>query len=578
MINLYAPLLLYSVFLITICKCSQSDPLLDPVNFSFKHFYNKSNSATDSCERTQESASLHLWNLLSEKLTATFPLDPIQENYVRRVRGCVFSAVTPTAFSSKPKLVAVSQDVLQGILDLDLAVAESDTFLEFVSGGKIKPGTVPLAHRYGGHQFGSWAGQLGDGRAHLLGEYTNRCGDRWELQLKGSGKTPYSRNGDGRAVLRSSVREFLCSEAMHHLGIPTSRAASLVVSDDPVWRDQFYNGNVKKERGAVVLRVAKSWFRIGSLEILAHSGELDLLRKLLDFVIEEHFPLIDIQDTNKYLEFFSRVLSETANLIALWMSVGFAHGVCNTDNFSLLSITIDYGPFGFMESYDADFVPNASDDEGRYKIGNQANVGMFNLNKLLQALNPLLDARQKQQALQILEGYPQLYYNRFYELFKAKLGILGESEDDKTVIVTFLNLMEDTKADFTMTFRQLSEITQAQLEDLSISQEFWALHDLVKHKLFPQWVTMYLLRLKSHPSDSDVERRRRMLNTNPRYVLRNWMAESAVRKAENNDFSEVRLLHQVLQHPFRKQAVAEKAGYASRPPSWAKELKVSCSS
>ncbi|XP_078519559.1 protein nucleotidyltransferase YdiU-like isoform X2 [Lissotriton helveticus] len=550
MVNLSAPLLLCSVFLITICKCSQSDPLLDPVNFSFKHFYTNSNSATDICKRTLDSTSLQLWNLSSEKLSATFPLDPIQENYVRRVRGCVFSAVTPTPFSSKPILVAVSQEVLQGILDLDISVVGSDEFLEFVSGGKVKPGTVPLAHRYGGHQFGSWAGQLGDGRAHLLGEYTNRCGDRWELQLKGSGKTPYSRNGDGRAVLRSSAREFLCSEAMHHLGIPTSRAASLVVSDDPVWRDQLYNGNVKKERGAVVLRVAKSWFRIGSLEILAHSGELDLLRKLLDFVIEEHFPLIDIQDTNKYLEFFSRVLSETANLIALWMSVGFAH----------------------------DFVPNTSDDEGRYKIGNQANVGMFNLNKLLQALKPLMDDRQKQQALQMLEGYPQLYYNRFFELFKAKLGILGESEDDETVIVTFLNLMEDTKADFTMTFRELSEITQAQLEDLSISKEFWALQDLVEHKLFPQWVTMYLLRLKSHPSDSDVERRGRMLKTNPRYVLRNWMAESAVRKAENNDFSEVRLLHQVLQHPFRKQAVAEKAGYASRPPSWAKDLKVSCSS
>ncbi|EMP37027.1 hypothetical protein UY3_05832 [Chelonia mydas] len=187
-------------------------------------------------------------------------------------------------------------------------------------------------------------------------------GERWELQLKGSGKTPYS---------------------------------SLVVSNDDVWRDQFYNGSVKKERGAVVLRVAKSWFRIGSLEILAHSGELDLQRTLLDFVIQEHFPSVNMNDSNRYLDFFSKVVLETANLIALWMSVGFAHGVCNTDNFSLLSITIDYGPFGFMESYDPNFVPNTSDDERRYKIGNQANVGMFNLNKLLQALKPVLDRRQK---------------------------------------------------------------------------------------------------------------------------------------------------------------------------------------
>ncbi|XP_069504238.1 protein adenylyltransferase SelO-like isoform X3 [Ambystoma mexicanum] len=570
--NLSVTRLLSSLLLLACSECFEAD------SGSLKHFYNQSNSAIDYCKRTRKISSLHLWNLSSEKLIGSFPVDPIKDNYVRRVRGCVFSAVEPTPFSTIPKLVAVSQEVLQDILDFEISVVESNEFLAFVSGAKIIPGTAPLAHRYGGHQFGTWAAQLGDGRAHLLGEYTNRCGDRWELQLKGSGKTPYSRNGDGRAVLRSSVREFLCSEAMHHLGIPTSRAASLVVSDDVVWRDPFYNGAVQKERGAVVLRVAKSWFRIGSLEILAHSGEVDLLRRLLDFVMREHFPLIDTQDPDKYLEFFSRVNTETANLIALWMSVGFAHGVCNTDNFSLLSITIDYGPFGFMESYDADFVPNTSDDEGRYRIGNQANVGMFNLKKLLQALNPLLDPRQKQQALRVLEGYPQLYYNRFYELFRAKLGLLGESEGDKTLIEFFLNLMEDTQADFTMTFRQLGEIGQDQLEDLSIPQEFWALQDIARHKLFPEWVSMYLLRLKSSPGDSDTERRRRMSGTNPRYVLRNWMAESAVRKAEINDFSEVRLLHEFLQHPFRKQAKAEEAGYASSSPSWAKDLRVSCSS
>nr|XP_055187335.1 protein adenylyltransferase SelO-like isoform X1 [Nyctereutes procyonoides] len=290
-----------------------------------------------------------------------------------------------------------------------------------------------------------------------------------------------NRNGDGRAVLRSSVREFLCSEAMHSLGIPTSRASSLIVSDDEVWRDQFYNGNITKERGAVVLRVAKSWFRIGSLEILAQYGEWDLLRTLLDFIIQEHFPSVKVTVPNRYVDFFSVVVSETAQLIALWMSVGFAHGVCNTDNFSLLSITIDYGPFGFMEAYNPDFVPNTSDDERRCKIGNQANIGMFNLNKLLQALNPLLDPRQKQL---------------FRELFKAKLGLLGERKDDDDLIAVLLHLMEKTEADFTMTFRQLSEITQSQLEELSIPQQFWALKMISKHKFFPAWVSQYLLRLK----------------------------------------------------------------------------------
>ncbi|XP_025061931.1 uncharacterized protein LOC102383456 isoform X4 [Alligator sinensis] len=510
--------------------------------------------------------------------SAALPVDPIQENYVRQVRDCIFSVAYPTPFKSRVLLVAVSKVVLEEILDLDVSITETDDFLQFVSGGKVGIGFVPLAHRYGGHQFGSWAGQLGDGRAHMIGVYTNRYGERWELQLKGSGKTPYSRDGDGRAVLRSSVREFLCSEAMHYLGIPTSRAASLVVSDDDVWRDQFYNGNVKKERGAVVLRVAKSWFRIGSLEILAHSGELDLQRSLLDFIIQEHFPSISMNDSNRYLDFFSRVVSETANLIALWMSVGFAHGVCNTDNFSLLSITIDYGPFGFMESYDPDFVPNTSDDERRYKIGNQANVGLFNLDKLLQALKPLLDSRQKQLAFQIVEGYSSHYYLHFTELFKAKLGFLGEGEDDYYLIAFLLRLMEDTKADFTMTFRQLSEITQDQLKELHIPKEYWALQDLAKHKFFSDWVTMYLLRLRRNKGDSDSKRRKRMTSINPRYVLRNWMAESAIRKAEMNDFSGVHLLQQVLQHPFQRQSVAEKAGYALHPPTWAKDLKVSCSS
>ncbi|XP_007081371.1 protein adenylyltransferase SelO isoform X1 [Panthera tigris] len=540
---------------------------------------NKSKHELGYCEAEAKLAlSLDFWTLSSENLLAVLPVDPVKENYVRKVKNCIFSIAVPTPLKSRVRLVAVSKEVLEDILDLDLSVSETDDFIQLVSGEKIVSGSIPLAHRYGGHQFGIWAGQLGDGRAHLLGTYMNRQGEKWELQLKGSGKTPYSRNGDGRAVLRSSVREFLCSEAMHSLRIPTSRVASLVVSDDEVWRDQFYNGNIVKERGAVVLRVAKSWFRIGSLEILAHYGELDLLRTLLDFIIREHFPSVEVAEPNRYVDFFSVVVSETAQLIALWMSVGFAHGVCNTDNFSLLSITIDYGPFGFMEAYNPDFVPNTSDDEGRYKIGNQANIGIFNLNKLLQALNPILDPRQRQLAAQILEGYPVLYYTRFRELFKAKLGLLGETKGDDDLIAFLLHLMEKTAADFTMTFRQLSEITQSQLQELNIPQQFWALNMISKHKLFPAWVSQYLLRLKSNMNDSDSERRKRMTTVNPRYVLRNWMAESAVRKAERNDFSEVHFLQRVLRHPFQKHSAAEKAGYSSPTPSWAKDLKVSCSS
>ncbi|KAF4087773.1 hypothetical protein AMELA_G00074410 [Ameiurus melas] len=503
----------------------------------------------------------HALKLSAQRLLDSLPLDGVKDNAVRTVKRCVFSPSQPTPLRGAVQLAAVSQDVLNNILDLDESVTRSEDFVQRVSGGKLFPGSDPLAHRYGGHQFGYWAGQLGDGRAHLLGEYTNRKGERWELQLKGSGKTPYSRSGDGRAVLRSSVREFLCSEAMHFLSVPTSRALSLALSEEAVWRDQFYNGSVRRERGAVVLRLAPSWFRIGSLEILARTGELDILSGVL--VLQR---------------FFSVVVNETAHMIAKWMSVGFAHGVCNTDNFSLLSITIDYGPFGFMESYNPNFVPNSSDDEGRYSIGEQANVGLFNLQKLLEALHPVLSPHQRAQAERTLRGYPEIYQRRFHDLFKAKLGFLGDDEGDAYLIAFLLKLMEDTRADFTMTFRQLSDVSPLELQKNSITQTMWALWDLSSHDYFSDWVELYLKRIKSQVGDSEENQHHRMRGVNPRYVLRNWMAESAIRKAENNDFSEVALLLHTLTEPFEENENAERAGYSSRPPAWASELRVSCSS
>uniref|UniRef100_A0A8C3B1I7 Selenoprotein O n=1 Tax=Cyclopterus lumpus TaxID=8103 RepID=A0A8C3B1I7_CYCLU len=481
-----------------------------------------------------------------------FPIDVVDGNFARPVKNCIFSKSSPTPLKGPLRLAAASKAVMEGILDVDVAVTQSDDFLHYASGGRLPAGSVPLAHRYGGHQFGYWAGQLGDGRAHSLGQYTNREGDVWELQLKGSGRTPYSRSGDGRAVIRSSVREFLCSEAMHSLGVKGRRPGSclnLLVFD----------------QGAVVLRLAKSWFRIGSLEILSQSGEIDLLRKLLTFVIDEHFSSIDSDDPDKYLVFYSTVVNETAHLIAQWMSVGFAHGVCNTDNFSLLSITIDYGPFGFMEAYNPDFVPNTSDDEGRYGIGAQADVGRFNLEKLALALGPVLS----QQAKSILKGYADIYLKTINQLFRAKLGLLGEQEDDGYLVAFLLKMMEDTRSDFTMTFRQLSGVSARQLHNRDFTQ-LWALEDLSSHKLFSDWLSMYQLRL------TDFEKY--LADINPRYVLRNWMAESAISKAEKNDFSEVAMLHHILSFPFVTQETAEEAGYAARPPLWAKRLKVSCSS
>lgn len=520
---------------------------------------------------------LELFRLSCKRLIEALPVDEIDGNFVRTVKNCIFSKSNPTPLRGPLRLAAVSRDAIEGILDLDVEVTRSEEFLRYASGAKLLPGSIPLAHRYGGHQFGYCAGQLGDGRAHLLGRYLNRKGETWELQLKGSGKTPYSRSGDGRAVIRSSIREFLCSEAMHFLGVPTSRAVSLIVSEEPVLRDQFYNGNVKTERAAVVLRLAKSWFRFGSLEILAENGEIDLLKRLLDFVIREHFVRIRSDDPDKYLVFYSTVVNETARLMAQWTSVGFAHGVCNTDNFSLLSITIDYGPFGFVEAYDPDFVPNSSDDEGRYRIGAQAEVGLFNLEKLLVALSPVLTHEQKKRGKIILKGYLDVYRMRFLQLFRAKLGLLGEEEEDGYLITSLLKMMEDRRSDFTMTFRQLAEVSSDQLRSRNLTQT-WALEDLSSHKLFSDWLAVYLQRLSRPRAESDQHRQERMKRVNPRYVLRNWMAESAIRRAEEGDFSEVELLHHTLSSPFVTQDSAEEAGYAARPPLWANGLKVSCSS
>uniref|UniRef100_A0A3Q0QXK8 Selenoprotein O n=1 Tax=Amphilophus citrinellus TaxID=61819 RepID=A0A3Q0QXK8_AMPCI len=496
------------------------------------------------------------------ELIEALPVDKVDGNFVRTVKNCIFSKSIPTPLKGPLRLAAVSKDAIEGILDLDMSVTQSDDFLHYVSGARLLPGSVPLAHRYGGHQVKMF--------------FEGGLGGRW---CDGGFTVVTPKGSDGRAVIRSSVREFLCSEAMHFLGVPTSRAASLIVSEEPVLRDQFYNGNVKTERGAVVLRLARSWFRIGSLEVLSQSGEIDLLRKLLNFVIGEHFPFITPHDPEKYLVFFSTVVNETAHLIAQWASVGFAHGVCNTDNFSLLSITIDYGPFGFMESYNPNFVPNTSDDEGRYSIGAQANVGLFNLEKLLVALSPVLTETQQKQARIILKGYGNIYQMRIHQIFKAKLGLLGDDEDDNYLITVLLRMMEDTESDFTMTFRELSEISAKRFLNRNFTQvelEMWALDDLSRHERFSDWLSNYLLRLKTGRSSSDWIKC--FTDVNPRYVLRNWIAESAIRKAEKNDFSEVELLHHILSSPFVTQETAEEAGYAARPPQWARRLKVSCSS
>ena len=328
----------------------------------------------------------------------------------------------------------------------------------------------------------------------------------------------------------------------------------------------------------MVLRLAKSWFRIGSFEILSKNGEIDLLADLADFVIEQHFPSISPTDPDRYLSLYNEVVTGTAELIARWQSVGFAHGVCNTDNFSLISITIDYGPFRFMDEYDPNMVPNTSDDEHRYSYRRQPNAGRYNLDRLREAMLPLMQPRQRQHLDAILRGYDAIFARKRLELFREKLGIAGiEHPDDGYLVELLLRIMQSQKADFTMVFRQLADCEIEAMHSQKIGNHLWAIAALRKDERFPKLVELYKERLQRHGID-DIVRRERMHAVNPRYVLRNWIAEEAIRLTEKRDFSLLRKVHNILRTPYTEQEDAELLGYADPPPSWAADLRVSCSS
>ncbi|XP_047121431.1 protein adenylyltransferase SelO-like [Schistocerca piceifrons] len=529
----------------------------------------------DTCPRLKRSLSE--WQFSCSKLKQ-LPIDEIKENYVRgNVENAVFSEVSPVPLKTKLRLVSISRDALTDILDMDPEISDTEEFIQFIAGNKVLDSSTPLAHRYGGYQFGLWAYQLGDGRAVSLGEYVNSKGQHWELQLKGSGRTPYSRFGDGRAVLRSSVREFLCSEAMYYLGIPTSRAAALVVSEDPVVRDQFYKGYPKAERAAVVLRLAPSWFRFGSLEILTENGELATLKVLVDYIIQEYFPDLK-DDKNKYVQMFSDIAYKSMDLAIHWDTVGFAHGVLNTDNMSLLGITIDYGPFGFVETYDPLFVPNSSDDEKRYALCKQLEIVRWNLEKLAHALSPLLNDDERSQILDVMNSLSSYSTQKRRQAFVRKLGLQQPEDSDDELITLLLQIMAETRADFTMTFRQFGEIDLTDITDKSKLDTLWSLEKLSGHRLFEDFIELYRNRVKKEKGLTEEVRKERILKFNPRYILRNWMAQVAIERAEDDDFTEVQMLHEILKNPFTVQEEAEKRKFADPPPEWSLFLRVSCSS
>ena len=524
--------------------------------------------------------------------TRELPSDPETENYLRQVKRACYSRVQPEKVS-QPQLVAYAREVAEK-LDLTSNICETADFVQVFSGNCLLAGMDPYATCYGGHQFGTWAGQLGDGRAINLGEIVNQYGKRWALQLKGAGPTPYARMADGFAVLRSSVREFLCSEAMHHLGIPTTRALSLVTTGEQIVRDMFYDGNPRPEQGAVVCRVAQSFTRFGSFQILTARGETDVLQQLIDYTIRTDFPHLGEPSPEVYIAWFEEVCRRTAEVIVHWMRVGFVHGVMNTDNMSILGLTIDYGPYGWLEDYDPNWTPNTTDAGlHRYCFGNQPQIAHWNLAQLSQAISPLIE--QPEPLQQILDSYEKNYEYGWQSMMAQKLGLnVFDPETDDKLVTELQAILQLVETDMTIFYRQLAKI------DIDIDIGVGPLND-VNSATLPEplmnayyepeqltndmitrignWIRCYKERVNKDGTLNDT-RRRRMDAVNPKYVLRNYLAQLAIDKAEQGDNSMVNELLELLRRPYDEQP--DKEEYAEKRPDWARHRAgcsmLSCSS
>ncbi|MGD9841292.1 MAG: YdiU family protein [Steroidobacteraceae bacterium] len=488
-----------------------------------------------------------------------------------QVLGALYSRVYPTPVSA-PRLLAHSPDVAR-LVGIDEAAVNTSHFAAVFAGNELLDGMQPYAANYGGHQFGHWAGQLGDGRAITLSETINAAGERWELQLKGAGLTPYSRTADGRAVLRSSLREFLCSEAMHHLGVPTTRALSLVLTGDTVVRDMFYDGHVRAEPGAIVCRVAPSFIRFGNFELPASRGELALLKQLIDFTIRRDFPELQASGEQLYIDWFAQVCERTARMVAHWMRVGFVHGVMNTDNMSILGLTIDYGPYGWIDNFDFDWTPNTTDAEGgRYRFGQQARIAYWNLTRLANALVPVFASVDSLNAG--LQRFIDVYTQMEREHVAAKLGFAQCRDDDVDLMNSLYALLHAAEVDMTLFFRSLSEVDMAKPSLDPCGDAFY--NDAKRHAVeaqFNAWLCRYVARL--HDDELlPVARRQRMHAANPCYVLRNYLAQQAIERAEQGDYDGIHELLAVLRHPYTAQPGCGQ--FAQRRPDWARN-KPGCS-
>jgi uncharacterized protein YdiU (UPF0061 family) len=490
------------------------------------------------------------------------PADPLTDNVPRQVSGASYTRVAPTPVAA-PRLLAWSDD-----LGERLGIGRADAALvEVLAGNRVLPGMQPYAARYGGHQFGHWAGQLGDGRAITLGEVIARDGSRQELQLKGAGRTPYSRTADGRAVLRSSLREFACSEAMHWLGVPTTRALSLVGTGESVIRDMFYDGHPAPEPGAVVCRVAPSFLRFGNFQIHAARNEPEALKRLVDYTIRNFFPELS------YEQFFQEVCARTARLMVDWMRLGFVHGVMNTDNMSILGLTIDYGPYGWLEGFDTQWTPNTTDAPTlRYVYGSQAEIAQWNLARLAEALLSIISEEKLGDGLTLFANTFQEGWNR---ALAHKLGLAAlDRPGDEALVSNLFRALAAAETDFTIFFRSLC-VEEPSIELLKPA--FYT--DRPADDPLAGWVAQYRERLKQE-TVGPRQRVAQMNSVNPKYVFRNYLAVQAIEALESGDASVLERLMRVLRRPYDEQPDHQEL--AARRPDWARDRAgcsaLSCSS
>ena len=516
------------------------------------------------------------------RFVAELPGDPDDSTRSRQVLGACWSPAMPTPVAA-PRLLAHSREVagLVGFTDDDIA---APWFAEVFGGNAVLPGMQPYAACYGGHQVGQWAGQLGDGRAITLGEVVNEAGERWELQLKGAGQTAYSRRADGRAVLRSSIREFLCSEAMHHLGVPTTRALCVVTTGDQVMRDMFYDGNAELEPGAIVCRVAPSFIRFGNFEIFAARGEHALLERLVDFTIARDFPHLEGDASAKRAAWFTEVCERTARMIVGWMRVGFVHGVMNTDNMSILGLTIDYGPYGWLDDFDPHWTPNTTDAQGRrYRFSQQPAIAQWNLIRLAEAIRPLFESPAPLQ--EAIDRFAAVYTDEYQAMLAAKFGVRLEDATTPSLVEDGFGFLHAAEMDYTMFFRALGEIPDMIPDDDAALVELLGdvFYDESKRAVHLAAIAAWVRRWHAHVIADGLafaERRKRMHAVNPRYVLRNYLAQQAIDRATAGDASMVHRLLEVMRRPYDDQP--EQAELAARRPEWARDRAgcsmLSCSS